>query len=166
MMSAAERPGGHHWPSSMTSWDSVRWVLSDSRFSWLGCTGWSLAFLEEAGEEHHHDRDRDTCERVEDAPSLGSQIAGMWQVQGDEDRSGDCGRIEGVIHGIDGHPHTHESDDDLFKRAGTGDGHQEDGGDRGAERGASKALYAPKGGLLQRGFHGDEGGNRHPVSVS
>jgi hypothetical protein len=45
-----------------------------------------------------------------------------------------------VLLDVDRYPHSHEDDDDLFKGADAGDGHEENGGDRSAKCGAHKTL--------------------------
>jgi hypothetical protein len=47
-----------------------------------------LAFLEQAGEEHHDDCYPDPREGEEDAPSLGCQVGGMGKVHGNGRRKG------------------------------------------------------------------------------
>ena len=83
-----------------------------------------------------------------DAPSLGGQVGGMRQVQGDEDPLRRL-RLHRRCNSRNrwSIPRPHEKDDDLFKCAGTGDGHEEHDNDCGPKYGAHKTLRTPEVGI-------------------
>ena len=86
--------------------------VTDKNSGCLCCCGGGggLTLLEQGDEEHEDYGDSCAYEGEEDPPSLGTEVGGVGQVQGDETAPGDCRGANGIVHGIYGCSRAGESD--------------------------------------------------------